>query len=106
MHARRMGGSLVTLCSVHVVWRLPGICQDCVLMRLKTDNIFPVRTYLVQNKASRTETRELVLSTPAGKNFERPPRAPKWTDRARTSTNVSGRDSRVGYSAFRQEVLV
>ena len=58
----------------------------------------------VQNKASRTETREIVLGTPAGgKNFERPPRAPECTDRARTSINVSGRASRVDYMAFSQK---
>ena len=46
----------------------------------------------VQNNASRTETRENVLSTAADKkNFQRLPRAPHCTDRARISINVSGR---------------
>ena len=54
----------------------------------ETDDIIP-GTY-VQNKASRTETREIVLSIPTEKNFERSPRAPECTDRAETSTNVSG----------------
>ena len=32
-HARRMGGSVVTSCSVHVVCCLPGTYLDCVFMR-------------------------------------------------------------------------
>ena len=32
-HARRMGGSVVTLWYVHVASCLPGICLGCVLMR-------------------------------------------------------------------------
>ena len=56
---------------------------------------------------SRTETKEIVLSTPAGKkNFEGLPRAPECTDRARPSTIVSGRASLVDYLAFRQKVLL
>ena len=59
----------------------------------KKDDILEVRTY-VRNKASRIETREIALSTPAGKkNFKRLSRAPTCTDRAETWTNVSGRAS-------------
>ena len=59
--------SVVTLCSVHVVHCLPGTCLGCVLVKgQKADDILPVRTY-VQNKAFRTETREIVLSTPTEK---------------------------------------
>ena len=61
----------------------------------KDDDISEVYHTYVHNKASRTETREIVISNPAGKNFERPPRAPECTDRAKTSTNVSGWASRV-----------
>ena len=47
--------------------------------------------------ASCRETREIVLSTPVGKkNFERLPRELQCSDRAQTSTNMSGRASRVG----------
>ena len=50
----------------------------------------------VQKKASRTETREIVLSIPGvKKNFERPPRASACTDRVETQTDVCGRVSRV-----------
>ena len=57
--------------------------------------------------ASRTETREIFLSTPAGKkNFERSPRAPECTDRARTSPSVSARASRVDYLVFFPKALV
>ena len=61
------------------------------------DVILPVRTYQVQNEASRTDTRAVVLSTPAGNKKESGlPRAPEGRDRARTSANVSGRAFRVG----------
>ena len=48
----------------------------------------------VRNKASRIETKEIVLSSPAEKkDFERLSRAPECMDRAETWTNVSGRAS-------------
>ena len=101
VHALRMGGSVVTMGSVHVVCCLPVTYLGCVLtahesLGEKTDNILPIRTYQVQNKAFRTETREIVLSTSAEQNSGRPPRAPECKDRAETSTNVSGRASRFG----------
>ena len=86
-HARRMGGSVGTMGSVI-------IC--CVPRVRKTDTPGQqlADTY-VQNMASRIETREIVLSTPAGKNVERLPRAPECTDGAETCTNVFGRASYV-----------
>ena len=77
---RRVGGSVVTMGSVHVLCCVPGIYPpDYVLtahenLGKKTGNVYPIRTYQVQNNASRTETREIVLSTPpAGKKKLRAP---------------------------------
>ena len=73
----------------------------------KADDMLSVSTYQVQNKASRDENREIVLSTPAAKKkFAGLQRAPESTDRAPTVTNVSGPVSRVGYVAFCQEMLL
>ena len=48
----------------------------------------------ISEVCTRIETREIVLSTLAGKkNLERLSRVPECTDRAETSTNVSGRAS-------------
>ena len=50
-HARRVGGGVGTMGSVIVC---------CVLGVKKTDDNLPIRTYLVQKKASRIETRGIV----------------------------------------------
>ena len=50
-HAWRVGASVGTMGSVHVVCCVPGICLSCVLtahesLGEKTDNIYlPIRTY-------------------------------------------------------------
>ena len=91
-HARRMGGSVEPLCSVQVVfcllatWYMSVLCAHESLARGKNRQHFTGA--FVQNKAPRTETRERVSSTPADKTVEGLPRAPEYTDRARTSTNV------------------
>ena len=57
--------------------------------------------------ASCRETREIVLSTPVGKkNFERLPRELQCSDRAQTSTNVSGRASCVGVLSVLPKVIL
>ena len=62
-HARRVG-SVVTMGSVHVACYVPGVCPPDYVFTVheslgeKTDNIC-LGTY-VQNKASRTEIREIV----------------------------------------------
>ena len=75
--ARRMGGSVVSLCSVHAISCLPGTCLVCAFMSKKqTTNSRYVRT--------RFKIRLLVLKPgksscplPPKLNFQRSPRAPE-----------------------------
>ena len=64
-HARRVGGGVDGICAC--VCCLPSVCLGSYESLGETDNILPVRTY--KNKASRTETREIVLSTRAEKQY-------------------------------------
>ena len=103
-HARCVDGSVITMGSVHVVCCTPGICLSCVItahesLREKTENILPIRTYTIRPLELKSEKSSCPLP-PGKKTFERPPRAPECTDRARTLTSVSGRASRVDYMAF------
>ena len=103
-HARCVGGSIVTMGSVnrlrawHIYVRtvLRLCAQSSWEPREENRQHYYYAGAYVPSMVSRTETREIVLSTATGeKKVHRPPRAPKITDRAETSTNVSGRDSRV-----------
>ena len=88
--------SVVTLCSLPVVCCLPGTYLSCELVEgQKADHSLPVRAY-VQNNACRTKKKQgnRLIHYNRGKNFEGLPRAPEGTDRARTSTDASGRTSR------------
>ena len=49
---------------------------------------------------------KLYCALPPNNNFDGLPRAREGTDRARTSTDVSGRASRVDYTAVYRKVLV
>ena len=62
-----MGGSVVTSCSLHVLVSTCGICPGllCSRERGQQNRLFFTGTY-VQNWPH-TETREIVISTPAGK---------------------------------------
>ena len=60
--------SVVTLCSLLSVVYLVHVWAGCLLKGKKLTTVY-LRTYQVQNKASRTETREIVLSIPAGKKL-------------------------------------
>ena len=71
---------------------ISGMCAHESRGQKKIDDVLPARNIPVRNNASRTETREIVLFTPAEKRtVEGLPRAPHCTDRARTSTDESGR---------------
>ena len=88
-----------------------GLCPSrCIrtyhstYLRRKTNG---TGTNVQKNEGLIRETQEIVLSTLAEKqSFEGLPRAPECTDRARPSTSVSGRPSRVDYSAFSHKLLV
>ena len=85
----------IRACCLLSIWYMSGRCAHSSSWEPREENRqqYYTGTY-VQTKASRTETREIVLSTPAGtKNLERPPRAPGCMDGAETSTNVSSRAS-------------
>ena len=89
-----MGGSVVTSCCLFVLLSTCGICPGlCARERgQQNQTIFfrCVRTKQAQYK----ETREIVLSTPAGKKIlESTPRVLQCSDRAYTSTTGSGRPS-------------
>ena len=77
----------------------------CSLERTKkTDKCLAVRTYKV---CPIERTREIALSTPEKKNFERPPRELQCSDRAQTSTTGSERPSCVDVvTGFYLKVLV
>ena len=70
----------------------------------EADNIFSVRTY--QRMPLVLKPGKLLYPLQPNKNFEGLPRAPEDTDRARTSTNVSGLASRVDCFKFCRKVLV
>ena len=109
--AQRVGGSIVMMEFVHVVCCLPGIYVQTLssqLMRTRKQTTILIYVLLVRTY----KIRPLVLKPgksasplPPGKKPERPPRDPEFTDRGRTSTNVSGRGSRVDYLAFCPESL-
>ena len=91
---------VVTWSSLPVVCCLPGTCLGYVLVKgRKADDIFS-GTY-VQNMAARIlNPGKSSCPLPPENKFEGLPRAPHCTGCARTSTNVSGRASRVDLSAF------
>ena len=104
-----MGGSVVTLCSVHVVCCLPGTWLGCVIMRAWGEKQTTFHRYV----RTRHKIMHFVLKPgksscphPPKKTLWGLPRAPEGKDRARTSTDVSGRAPRVDYLAFCPKVLV
>ena len=58
------------------------------------------------NSGLTQKPREMLVYTPARENYERLPRAPGCTDRAQTSTKVSGRPSRVDLLSVFLKMLV
>ena len=64
------------------------------------------RQLIVNNSPARTYVQNRLIYSRQKTSFEGLPRAPHCTDHARISTNVSGRVSRVDYSAFSRKVLV
>ena len=77
-HARRVGGSVGTMGYVHVyafcllcTWYMSELCSQLMSAynSRREENRPHVTDQYVQNKASRIESREIVLSTPAGKKL-------------------------------------
>ena len=106
-HSRAAHGCVfnfvICACCLLFTWYLSGLCAHESLGQ-KTDTILPVRT----DKMSPPVLKPGKYSYPLlpEEELERLPRAPHCTDRARASTNASGRASRVDYLACREKVLV
>ena len=95
----------VVLCACSVVYLWCMSWAVCSLERAtKTDIIVPLRTYEIDLIRINPG---IVLSTPEKRNFKRPPRELQCSDRAQTSTTVSGRPSCVDVAlGFWLKVLV
>ena len=90
-----MGGSVVTLCSLHVLLSTGAICPvGCVFVREGNKNrqILPVRTYKI-GLIQRIPGKRVIHSHRKKKKLESPPRELLCSDRAQTSTTSSGRPS-------------
>ena len=93
-----MGGSVVTSCSLHVMLSACGVCPALCARSRGQQKQKKFYRYVRTKQSSCRESREIVLHTPNGKkSFERLPRElQRCSDGAPTSTDVSGRVSRVG----------
>ena len=99
-----VGGSFVTLCSCLLsVFYLIHVWAVCSWEGKKLTKTLPVRTYLVQSKAVVQDKSS--YSFPLKNKFKGLSRAPEGTDRARNSTNVSGRVFRADHLALCQKML-
>ena len=92
-YGRQRCNVVLSACSVVYLWCMSWAV--CSLERAtKTDKNLPAITYkigLMQRNPG-----NCLIHSQRKKNFERLPRERQCSDRARTSTNVSGRASRVG----------
>ena len=92
-YGRQRCNVVLSACSVVYLWCMSWAV--CSLERAtKTDKNLPVRTYKIGLTQRNPENR--LLHSQRIKNVECLPRELQCSDRAQTSTNVSGRASRVG----------
>ena len=82
-HARRVGGSVVTVGSVRLVCCVPGICLGCALtayadesLRKTTDTILPVTTCKIRSLVLKTG--KLSYPFPQGNKVERLATRSRW----------------------------